>query len=730
MITSRKEKEYVRTFCSKIGKIVTMENPDRVENTVCAELRKFFGGYALSGKGKLIVGKTSDCKDIAKLCEEGKLTIGDVSELDDGFEIKQIGDDVVVAGANSRAVLYGVYELEDRIVANDFDSLDIKIVPHFRKRSDALGHYHNPGTYNSGNDVVDDKKAEFLARLRINQFCACFDGSPFGNSICDFVHSDVFPFQREPSKEAVSTLKNLSYTLSKYGIDFHMMTWEPSMPWLFAPVEKYPAEALGRVRRPWGGDENNLDTTLCLNSPLVQEHYRNVIGKFVREYPDVKGFFLYNMDGGSWLCTPELCPRCAEHLVDSDPSIHNPWETQALLATLVSDAAHAVDPDFKINFWGAVHFCGDAVTKMLDTAKGYDHVAVACMGSDHDIFVTNTEEPVFEVAATLAAGKKYNAPSYIYYAYNKLEAIQNGFPSPFAAAEAIKTFKRWGAANLMEVTGPTPALNQITAITMRKFQSEPDTDTESFLTDLANRQFGSEAGKKMYEAWQENQKAFECWRNFSANPLCGSQFTVRMGLLSTTDGKPSILPPVLDSYDGDYTVLTNVEPFRAKAYAQTRSPEFLERFRNMEPHLAKSEQLAKEAIDLAGDDPIGICYYNGAFEGIARHTQKEYAILNHAPIEMALSLCRQNIDMVYAVQLLRSMRDNPETKAELLPKYLELLKHDQVVLRDYSEMLERFLKLRPSLALCGMCENEMEKYLESAQLRISMIDDFLKNPTL
>ena len=721
---TKQERERIRSFAARIGGIDFAPGDDRVLNTAAAELKKFFEGCAFTGSGRLRVG-LANSDEIRPFCEAGALSIHTVDAKDDGFELRCVGGDVLAAGANPRGVLYAVYELEDRILAGEAEELAIFIVPAFRKRSDAIGHYHNARTYNFGNDPIDEKKAEYLARLRVNQFCACFDRCAFGNSLSEFVHSDVFPFQRKPLPEAVTTLKSSSYILSKYGIEFHMMLWEPALPKLFAPVEAYPPETIGKVYRPHGVDGDRLDHTLCINHPLVQQHYRNIIPKFIREYPDVKGFFLYNMDGTSWLCTPKLCPNCAKTLVDSDPAIHNPWETQATLVTLLAEAAHAQDPEFSVNFWGAIHFHGQPVANMYRTAKGFDVLTTGCMGSDHDIYVTDPGEPVFEVKETLRAAKEHGVASCIYYAYNKLEAVQAGLPSPFAAAEALQTFHRWGFDHIIEVTGPTPCMNQITALTMRQFFSEPDTDAESWLTALADRQFGKAAGPHMYAAWRHIHDAFSCWRDYGTSPLTGSH-PLRLGLQSDTPGMYCTVPDVLNDIEAAYLdILPNVEPFRRADFARNLTPEFLERFTATEQHLAAAEAAAYRALEAAGDEPVGICYYEGGFEGIGRHTQKEFARLNLCSIRMTRAMCRQDIDILKAVALLRAMRDTPAMKAELYPRYLRLLEEDRALLTEYVTMLEEFAALRPCLPMTGMCENELYMYIDHAQWRMDSIDAYL-----
>ena len=727
-----KEQRYIEAFCREIGRLVFPAELETVEKTAMEELKKFFRGYRLAGQKTLIIGRVCNCEAIAARCKSGEMRIGEVCEQDDGYEIKSIGSELLIAGANPRAVLHGVYALEEWVLSGMENSPDALVVPHFRKRSDALGHYHNGTTFNLGNDVIDDKKAEYLSRLRVNQFCACFDGSPFGNHMAEFVHSDVFPFQRKPSLAAINTLKTSSETLAKYGIDFIMMLWEPILPAKFAPLEQYPPEALGKVRRPWGGDENHMDTTLCVSSPIVWEYYRNLTRKFVREYPCVRGFFFYNLDGSSWLCTPELCPRCAEHLVDSDPTMHNPWETQAKLVTLLAESAHEEDPTFTFNFWGAVHYYGDAIPKMYAATCGCDYFTTGAMGSDHDLYISVKDELCRPVTDTLQAAQEQNISAYVYYAYNKLEAIQTGFPNPLIVADSLKTFKRWGIKNLLEVTGSTPALNQLNAIAMRQFQVAPDTDVDAWAAELAKRQFGERGASKALEVWKHTRDAYEVWDGFVVNPLRGSQFIFRMGLFSNLgDGRtelPLLLPDVLNVYESFvYKTLTNVEPWLAQDYRRYATEEGVRRFEAMSKYLEQATVAARELVELASDEEyIGVCYYEGGFEGIARHTMKEYAKVNLAPLEMSYILCRQKVHLLKAVIALTEMRDGDPTRIPALQKeYRAVLEEELALQKEFSAFLGKLSHERPCLALTGMCQNEILYYQRIADKRASDTERYL-----
>jgi len=720
-----KERAFIKRFFDSIGEIVYPDCEELVEQTAHAELEKFCKDLVLSGSIKLVLGRTANSKLIAKLDRSGAITVGNISAEDDGYEIKSVGDTLAVAGANPRAVLHAVYALEDLVTGGQTDSFDVRLIPDFRSRSDALGHYHSISV-NLGNDTIDDTKAEYLARLGINRFCACFDHSPFGSHLSEFVHSSVFPFMRPPVPEAVEKLKSMSRICRKYGIDMDMMFWEPVMPALFAPLDQYPPEALGRVRRPWGGDENHLDTTLCLSSPLVQDYYRDVIVRFIREYPDVAGIFTYGLDGPSWLCTPELCPRCRAKLVDTDPSAFNPWETQADFITLMCETAHAERPDFKINFWGPANFYDDAPRKMYERAQGYDCITTGEAAQDHDLFVPFPEKPAKPVADTLECAEKRGAGACVYFAFNRLEAIQIGFPSPFTVADSLKIFKRWGFRRVMEVTGPTAALNQINALAMKKFESDTDADVESFLQELAEKQYGTEAGPLAYRCWEHTRDAFECWRHYEGTcMLDGSQFFTR---ISTFYGEntPIILPDVIDKYDEfQIDVCGSVDPGAIEKLKLTLKPEFFHIYERMEKHLAKAEAAAEAAAALAPEDErIGLCYYVGSFEGLGRPTMREYALLSLSAVSQAHMMCRQRINMLKAVWLLRRMRA-PGGDEEARRSYLTLMAEDIKLQEEYVEMLKKLLKRRPCLPLTGICEDELRIYLRGTCDKIEQLRAYL-----
>ena len=89
---------------------------------------------AASDENRFVLGTESSLEFIGDLNDKGELNTSNISPKDDGFHLKQIGTEIVVAGANPRGVLYGVYAFEDFVEEGRNDILDITRIPRFRSR--------------------------------------------------------------------------------------------------------------------------------------------------------------------------------------------------------------------------------------------------------------------------------------------------------------------------------------------------------------------------------------------------------------------------------------------------------------------------------------------------------------------------------------------------------------------------------------------------------------------
>jgi hypothetical protein len=666
----------IESHLKKLGmdggcEIVIADNPDIVENTAAKELKKFLGKANVFaaivkesqsiGKKRFLLGRESYHKAIKALGDKKDVDIRNVSAEDDGFHLKQIGRDIVVAGANPRGVLYGVYAFTDFIDDGATGPLDIKKVPYYRKRASAVGYYWDLYV-NIRTDDFTEEKAAYLARLGVNQYTSCDDRSGFKGHLHHLVKSDVFPFQEPPNADYRRKVKSLSAICKKYGIDYYFFLWEPTGPQISADIHKYPAEAIGTVRPPYGGDKNGLERTLCVHSPIVQAHYRSMVKKFIREFSDVKGFFFYDLDGSTWLCTPSLCERCAAAAKYSPKDLYNPWESQSHFVAFLADAAHEAKPDFDFRFWGNVHFHDDCEI-LLRSTRGYDSLVSNWNGTDRDVVIPNNVEvdSAFDISRKISSQR--GIPLYALIDFNNLEATPYSLPFPFGVCGSIKKYTQWGMNNIQELAGPVPDHNPINALVAKEFLWNPDRAPEEFLRALSIRQFGERAGPLMYNAWEEIRDGMNVWGGYRLSPLSGSQPYLSIG---TLPGMPeAILPDIFNKFNENLEIRINVEPWRAPDYRRLQEKAILEKMLEMNRHLGNAAALAKRAVAAASDEQyIGICYY----DGIPRPSCKEYAELNWATIAIADVLCRQRCNILRAYHLVSALERDRAAGNELAAK--------------------------------------------------------------
>ena len=696
-----------------IGKeyeIVVADDCDLVESTAAQEMQRFLAKASLSvviipeskatGKKRIILGRESNLKAIRDLGDKGDINIRSASTKDDGFHLKQTGDDIVIAGANPRGVLYGVYEFEDFITEGRIGNLDIRKVPQITSRAALmptfLTHDH-PLSYRE----ATEKTVTYLARLGIN---GCIDGGGGSWELKKFVSSDIFSFQKAPDLELQRKISTTSSLCKKYGIDYYIMLWEPSLS-QSEDLAKYPPEALGMVEGTWRGSLK----TLCVSSPIVQEHYKNMVKKFVREYPDVKGFLFYNLDGNAWLCTPGLCLRCKSICKDSPADTSHPWETEVLFTDLLARTACEERSDFKFIHWIS-HFRDEAAEKLVRMSQEYSALAYGVQCGDHDVMIA---DPIVPGGSELLMLQKVCAeksiPFYVTFSSDSHEVIPNGFQFPFHINGTMKKLHAWGVRGIIGC-GPIPYFNQINALAEKEFQWDPDMNPEPFLADLSVRQFGKESGNLMYQAWWEIKNGMDVWKDVIGHPFRGSQTPTSLGFSYFTMA-PAILPDISEYYHKD--------------------EEYLAKFKLMGTHMAKAAALGKQAVEKANaSEPIGINYYDG--DSIP--TMKEYAELNYAPIAIADVYSHLRCNMISAYHLLEGMKTdsaagNSAAVQEKEVRYHDLIRKDIAVRKRFVEILTEFSKMRPCLTRTSLSEKGIAHQITYMNTEIEKMKSYLINPT-
>ena len=716
--------------------IVFSGNGDVVETTALKMLEKMLkkAGLVLqkknvsSGGKEIILGKACSNSKIAELVADNTLKIGKESALDDAFEIKRIGDTVIIAGSNGRGVLYGVYDFEDYIFDGAKDKLDRFVKPEIRKRSHAIGYYWNK-YQGMIHDEFSEEKAEFMSRLRINQYHAIQDGAGYGPHLFNLVKSPVIPAMRDPDPEYVRKTKNTSKIMKEYGIDYFQWLIEPILPYFAGNIKDYPKDAFGKKSPPdWYAEKpDGIEKTLCINTPIVQEYFYDAAKRFAEEYPDVKGVFLYNNDCQAWFCEPSECEKCQKAAIDPIGSRHLLWENEMRIQNIINDGLHAGRKDMESLFWPTVHFSADEVKKLIAGTHGYTAVTTGWDGEDHDAITPACfKEPNEKVKLVQQLEKDTGIPLYFYFSFNRNECLPQGFPYPYHMAYAIKKFYSWGIRNFVEGTGVSANCNPINALAMKVLETDPEADIDAVLKDICDKQFKGKAGELMLEAFRAIRDGMNVWDENNIHPFRGSSNHLGMGPImhfppSINLDKDDVFRPYMRGFAEN-------SPYIYKDGEKTASKiTFEEQLVKNAECFYKAAQLAKQAVEAASDsDYIDYEYYDVSDIGCDRPTCKEYAEMNYSIIYMAALFCKEKVDKLRSAKIYFKMEKADEkTKEDLIKDHVKLVKDDIVLQKEMLAMFEDFKARSPQLTRVGITKEQVDSLVEKEKQKIGELYEYL-----
>lgn len=744
MNSKRFEQEKLLKGLEKLGlnsgyTIVFITGLDPVADTAYRVLKRIFTKTGISvatapkstGKKELILGTPTISTPIQEMCQNGQLKIGAVSAKDDGFEIKVADQQIILAGANGRGALYAVFELEDYLFAGAEGELETFVVPAMRKRSHGIGYYWN-GWQGMVHDEFTEEKAEFMARLHINQYHGIQDGAGYGPHFFNLVKSPVLPGFPDPNPEYVRKTKKTSQIMRQYGIDYFQWMIEPILPAFAGDWKMFPQDALGSsIPADWIKNKEGLDKSLCINRPIVQEYYFDAAKRFAQEFPDVKGVFLYNNDCEAWFCTPCACEHCQKAAIDPVGDREILWENEMRIQNIVHNGLKAGREDAETLFWPTVHLPQEDIAKLLANTTGYSSLATGWDGGDHDAMIAEAAtEPNYAIQMTQAYEKKMNAPLYLYFAFNRTESLPQGFPYPYQMATAIQRAYHWGIRNTVEGPGPSAHCNPINGLVMKAVEANPDLDVAKYLAELCDKQFGEEAGKLMFEAFGEIKKGMDVWNENYLYPFRGSFNPLSFGPIMHY---PESINPAkqTDVWTKDFlkTFANNDPSIYLKGEEKARTTQFIDQMRENVAYFQKAAQLAEKAVEVASPDQyITYAYYDVTVEGLERPTCKEYAEMNFCTIKLASLFGAEKTEILRSIQLMQAIDaavDEPSKKA-LHKEYTKLVEKNVILQEEMLATFEDFLQKAPHLTRVGIARGQIELLISKEKQKLSELEEYLQ----
>ncbi|MBP0989820.1 MAG: hypothetical protein J5874_01380 [Oscillospiraceae bacterium] len=707
-------------------KIAMLDTDELVVNTAAENLRKYFKKVGVDceiiktsevGTKQIILSLNGASDTQAKLFSDNAFDVCSISADTDAFNMKQVGDNIIIAGSNARSVLYGVYELEDHFMYDPDGKIDSFVTWAFKDRSCGLGYYW-------GGDFAPEQyfeeKAEYLSRLGFNMYSPVSNGSGVSTHIAGFVHSDIFPFQKEPSQHDIDQLKALSAACKKYGIDYYQWLTEPALPFFIGgDMSQYPEEVLGWTDVPsWiSGQTEDTPKTICIHTELGQQYMTEIMQKFVNEFPDVAGVFIYNNDCSSYFCVPEKCEHCKKVITSNTASITN-WQMLSDATNIYTKAAHEVDPNFKIMILPAIHNDLNDVINIL-ASTDFDNIAIGFDGGDHCPMV-NKASSITEVRVDKClkyAKRNENKKCFIYHNFCRSESLPQNFLFLVSEAISIKQFYAQGFESLMDSTGPTPECNSMNAILLKEMLRDPTQDYDALIKKICIQQLGNAAGELAYEAAIHIGNALEVWSDSTYYPFRGSQNQMSIGTIMNSMPE-SILPSIKQYIEGTY-------------YIPYVDDSFCSNFETTANELKTATELMHQAVyKTSAEQYVTYAYYTDP--NVSRPNSRQYAELQYATTLLGSYYAQFRVNSLKAYKLLCKVNDFEKVSngiddgSEAFKQYVELIKQDSALQAEFANIISGFLNRQNYITTVSLTNSEVQNLINNAKNKISAYDNYLE----
>jgi hypothetical protein len=467
--------------------------------------------------GTIIIGTTAESPVLKQWKETGVLSICASGSGDDSYEIVQLDSCIAVNGANPRAVLYGVFELEDIFAA------DMGIPAGFTSRAEPsmkirILHPLSPCGERNGFTKYLKSDFEFIARCGGNVAHLTHDWMR-EKTLFSFVPSTEFPNAADPKvvEENRKILRQYLDWCKIYGLQAAM--WLCEMPcqgggWVPEPrrkafLEHFPAECLSESGTKQG-------KVLCLAHPKVEQEYRRMVRQLVTDFPEISMVLVFTLDANGEFCDPATCPR---HKGVSKLTQYNH------LLSLMVEEGRKVRPDFQVIFvgWGW-KFRGDP--EFFSRQEAFSEGTGITLPADGEAW--NYDRKLTDLLFRSRAIAKEHQQSFLGYdnflwsddtwwndskreETNLPEGITSIYDYPLGIAAKLRRWQKLEADGFFDQWGTKAEFIQLNAIALREliFHSEntnPD-NVYNWAQSLSARRFGKDVTPYLLSAWEEIEQA-------------------------------------------------------------------------------------------------------------------------------------------------------------------------------------------------------------------------------
>jgi len=324
-------------------------------------------------------------------------------------------------------------------------------------------------------------------------------------------------------------LKKYANLGRKYGLQPGILCFEPrTVPEKL--LQRYPTLRGARVDHPFRSHLPRY--TLTIAHPLVQEHYRELIQKLLREVPDLAYMSIWSNDSGSGFeYTSSLYVGR-----NGGPYLIREWRTHEQIAEVAGryvirfmkvlrDAAAEINPDFCVSlrlepFKVEHDTIMDLLEKGLDVevpsmlVRGYDlpyhhdkyKDVTGVAGSVHHIHLEKQEQKLIE------KHQEKGVRSHLIYSHGNGYNFEPlvGIPYPWMLHQKLKAMsdrKVEYASNLGGFMPSQLAPYHINQEVFRAYMLEPAKKVDDVVHQKATDWVGEAASSTLVEIWQQAEEA-------------------------------------------------------------------------------------------------------------------------------------------------------------------------------------------------------------------------------
>lgn len=468
--------------------------------------------------GDIVIGTTADNPILKRWVEEGHISLNASDSVDDRYEIVELNGCIAVNGATPRAVLYGVFELEDIFAANNGIPAGFKSFAEPSMKIRILHPLSPNGERSGGFNKYLKSDFEFIARCGGN-FAHLTHDWLRQKTLFSFVPSTVFPdaADQKSVEENRKLLRQYIDWCKPYGLQAAM--WICEMPcqggaWVPEPrrqafLEHFPAECLSESGTKQG-------KVLCLGNPKVEEEYRRMVRQFVTDFPEISMFLVFTLDSSGELCNPATCPR--HHNVSKLTQYNH-------LLSLMAEEGRKINPDFQVIFIGwSWKFRGDP--EYFTQQEAFLDGTGISLPADNEAW--NYDRKITDLMVLSREIAQQHRQTFLGYdnflwsddtwwgdSKNNGTTLPEGttkiYDYPLGIAAKLRRWQKLGADGFFDQWGTRAEYVQLNAIAMRELVFHPENTSPKFIQrwaeSLTERRFGKEATPSLLSAWKEIEQA-------------------------------------------------------------------------------------------------------------------------------------------------------------------------------------------------------------------------------